>query len=256
MRIILRPTRHRGVDVRARAVARAMSHRREQVERLGRIRQFVFGAQDGLLSTLGVVTGVSGATTSHFAVLVAGCAEAVAGMFAMAAGEYISSRSQAQVYQAEIEMEREELRKDPAGEREEIQVLFRQEGLSPEDAETVARLVTSSEESWLKTMTEKELGLTAADASDALPGALIIGAAFLLGAVVTILPYLLLSGTPAVLTSVVLTLITLAAIGAGKAKLARIGWFGSAAEVVAIGSAAAIIGYLFGTLLPHIFHVP
>ena len=255
MRIILRPVRHRGVDVRARAVARAMSHRREQVERLGRIRQFVFGAQDGLLSTLGVVTGVSGATTSHFAVLAAGCAEAVAGMVAMAAGEYISSRSQAQVYQAEIEMERQELRKDPEGEREEIQVLFRQEGLGPEDAETVARLVTTSEESWLKTMTEKELGLAAVDASGAVPGALIIGAAFLLGAVVTILPYLLLSGTPAVLCSVVLTLAALAAIGVGKARLAKISWVGSTVEVVAIGSAAAIIGYLFGTLLPHIFRV-
>lgn len=255
MHIILRPVRHRGVDVRARAVARAMSHRREQVERLGRIRQFVFGAQDGLLSTLGVVTGVSGATTSHFAVLAAGFAEAVAGMVAMAAGEYISSRSQAQVYQAEIETEREELHKDPEGEREEIQVLFRQEGLTAEDAAVVARLVTTSEESWLKTMTEKELGLAAVDASAALPGALIIGAAFLLGAIVTMLPYLFLTGTVAVLTSVALTLLALAGIGAGKAKLAKIGWFRSSAEVVAIGSAAAIIGYLFGTLLPHIFRV-
>jgi len=247
--------------VRARAVARAMSHRREQVERLGRIRQFVFGAQDGLLSTLGVVTGVSGAvtgvsaTTSHFAVLVAGCAEAVAGMVAMAAGEYISSRSQAQVYQAEIESEREELHRDPEGEREEIQVLFRQEGLSPEDATVVARLVTTSEESWLKTMTEKELGLAATDASGAITGAFIIGAAFLLGAVVTILPYLFLSGAKAVLSSVAVTLLALAAIGAGKAKLAKIGPLRSAAEVVAIGSVAAVIGYLFGTLLPHIFHV-
>src|SRR6266567_4320035 len=255
MRIILRPGRLRGIDVRARAVARAMSHRREQVERLGRIRQFVFGAQDGLLSTLGVVTGVSGATTSHFAVLAAGCAEAVAGMVAMAAGEYISSRSQAQVYRAEIEMERQEVRKDPEGELEEIKVLFQQEGLSPEAAGQVARLISSSEESWLKTMSEKELGLADSDTAGAGIGAIIIGAAFLLGAAVTILPYLFLSGRPAVLSSVAVTLLALGAIGLGKAALARINPFWSVAEVMAIGSAAAVIGYLFGTLLPHIFRV-
>jgi vacuolar iron transporter family protein len=255
MRILLRPHRPHGVNVRQRAVARAMSHRREEVERLGKIRQFVFGTQDGLLTTLGVVTGVSGATASHFAVLAAGCSAAVAGMVAMATGEYISTRSQAQVYQAEIVSEREEVRKDPEGEREEIQVLFQQEGLSPQNAAVVANLIATSEESWLRTMTEKELGLAATDASGALSGALIIGGAFLIGAIVTILPYLFLSGAPAVLCSVAATLIVLAAIGAGKARLAKIGTAGSVAEVVLIGSLAAIIGYLFGTLLPHVFHV-
>jgi VIT1/CCC1 family predicted Fe2+/Mn2+ transporter len=255
MHIIIRPGRARGVDVRARAVARAMSHRRRQIERLGRIREFVFGSQDGLLSTLGVVAGVSGATTSHFAVLAAGFAEAVAGMVAMAAGEYISSRSQAQVYQAEIEAEREEVREDPAGEREEIQVLFREEGLSPEAAAEVARLVTTSEESWLKTMVEKELGLTAAGTGGAVIDAAVMGAAFLLGAMITILPYLFLSGRTALLTSVAVTLVALCGIGIGKARLAKINSLASAFEVIAIGSIAAIVGYFFGTLLPHIFHV-
>src|SRR5579885_3526450 len=129
MQIITRSSRHRRPRGRVPTVAHAMRQRRRDVERLGRVRELVFGAQDGLLTTLGLVTGVSGATTSHYAVLAAGCAEAVAGMVAMAAGEYISSRSQAQVYRAEIEAEREEVRRDPAGEREEIQVLFQEEGL-------------------------------------------------------------------------------------------------------------------------------
>jgi VIT1/CCC1 family predicted Fe2+/Mn2+ transporter len=225
------------------------------VERLGRIREFVFGAQDGLLTTLGVVSGVSGATTSHYAVLAAGCASAVAGMVAMAAGEYISSRSQAQVYQAEIEAEREEVRRDPSGEREEIQVLFQEEGLSPENAHTVSQLITTSEDSWLKTMTEKELGLSAADTSQAIAGAGIIGAAFLLGAIVPIVPYVMLIGVSALLTSILLTLVALAVIGYGKGRLAKVNPVTSALEVVAIGSFAAVVGYLIGTLLPHIFRV-
>lgn len=231
-----------------------MSHRRAEVERLGRVREFVFGMQDGLLTTLGVVMGVSGATTSHNAVLVAGMAEAVAGMVAMAAGEYVSSRSQAQVYRAEIEAEREEVRKDPAGELEEIQVLFQEEGLSAERAQAVAALIATSEDSWLKTMTEKELGLTAADTSGALTGAGIMGGAFLLGAAVPILPYLFWTGLEAVLTSVALTLLVLCAIGAGKARLARVNPLTSALEVAAIGSAAALVGYFVGTLIPHVLH--
>jgi VIT1/CCC1 family predicted Fe2+/Mn2+ transporter len=255
MQIIHRGGRGRRPVGRIPTVAHAMTQRRRDVERLGRIREFVFGMQDGLLTTVGLVTGVSGATTSHYAVLAAGCAEAVAGMVAMAAGEYISSRSQAQVYQAEIEAERLEVRRDPEGEREEVRVLFQEEGLSAEDARRVADLIATSEESWLRTMTEKELGLATGDTAGALGGALIIGGAFLLGAVVPILPYVFAAGRAAVALSVVLTLLTLAAIGTGKARLARVNPLTSALEVVAIGSAAALIGYLFGILLPHIFRV-
>ncbi len=232
-----------------------MSQRRRDVERLGRIREFVFGTQDGLLTTLGLVSGVSGATTSHYAVLAAGFAEAVAGMVAMAAGEYISSRSQAQVYQAEIEAERVEVHRDPEDEREEISVLFQEEGLSAENAATVADLIATSEESWLKTMTEKELGLTVADPGGVLTGAGIMGGAFLLGAAVPILPYIFATGTPALLISVALTLLMLAGMGVGKARLARVNPVTSALEVVVIGSVAAIASYLLGTLLPHIFRV-
>lgn len=232
-----------------------MRRRRMEVERLGRIRQVVFGTQDGLLTTLGVVTGVVGATTNHSAVLIAGLAEAVAGMVAMASGEYISSRSQAQVYRAEIEAERDEVEKDPDDERQEIQVLFEEEGLSPENAREVARLITTSQASWLKTMTEKELGLSAADESGVLAGAAIIGLSFLVGAAVPILPYIFLAVRVALPLSIILTLAVLGGLGIVKARLAKRNPGTSALEVVAIGSLAAVVGYLFGTLLPHILHV-
>jgi VIT1/CCC1 family predicted Fe2+/Mn2+ transporter len=240
---------------RSLAVMRAMRHRRAEVERLGRIRQFVFGTQDGLLTTLGLVTGVSGAAAGHSVVLLAGVAEAIAGMVAMASGEFISSRSQAQVYRAEIASERVEVQRDPAGEREEVQALFQEEGLSPEDAAQVARLISTSQDSWLKTMTEKELGLSAADGSDVIVGSLVMGLAFLIGAAVPILPYVVTGGRAALVASIALTLLVLAALGLGKARLARINPWKSAFEVVAIGTIAAAVGYVLGTLLPHILHV-
>lgn len=232
-----------------------MKSRREQVERLGRIRQVVFGTQDGLLTTLGLVTGVSGATTNHAAVLIAGLAEAVAGVVAMASGEFISSRSQVQVYQAEIEAERHEVERDPDEERQEVQVLFEQEGLSTEDAREVARLISKSPRSWLKTMTEKELGLASADKGGALIGAAIIGLAFLVGAAVPILPYVFLAVRSALPLSILLTLAVLCILGVEKGRLARVNPWTSAFEVVAIGSLAAVVGYLFGNLLPHMVHV-
>jgi VIT1/CCC1 family predicted Fe2+/Mn2+ transporter len=256
MRIIVpRRGSPRRPNPRALAVMSAMRHRRAEVERLGRIRQFVFGTQDGLLTTLGLVTGVSGATTGHSVVLLAGIAEAIAGMVAMASGEFISSRSQAQVYRAEIESERIEVQKDPDGEREEVQALFQEEGLTADDAGHVARLISTSQESWLKTMTEKELGLSAADGSDVIVGSLVMGLAFLIGAAVPILPYAVLGGRAALVVSIVLTLAVLSALGLGKARLARINPWKSAFEVVAVGTIAALIGYLLGTLLPHILHV-
>jgi len=237
------------------AIATAMRSRRDQVARLGRIREFVFGTQDGLLTTLGVVTGVTGATTSHTTVLIAGLAAALAGMVAMASGHFVSSRSQAQVYRAEIEAERAEVEKDPEGEREEVQVLFEEEGLAKEHAQEIARLITSSQDSWLKTMTEKELGLTAADGAGNLAGAAIIGLSFLAGAAVPILPYVLFAVRTALLASVLLTLAALAALGLIKARLARLNPLTSALEVVLIGSLAALAGYLFGTLIPHLLRV-
>lgn len=235
-------------------IMHAMRIRRAEVERLGRIREFIFGTQDGLLSTLGVVTGVTGATSHNYTILVAGLAEAVAGMVAMAAGEFISSRSQAQVYGSEIDSERIEVERFPDEERREVRALFQAEGLSPQDAETVARLISKSEESWLKTMVEKELGLTHTVQEGALTGAIVMGVTFMLGSLVPIAPYLFFPARPALIVSIGLTLAVLFAIGFGKARLAHLNPLVSAFEVLAVGSAAAVIGYLFGTLLPHILH--
>jgi vacuolar iron transporter family protein len=232
-----------------------MSARRAQVERLGRIRQLIFGVQDGLLTTIGVVAGVSGATAHNYTILVAGFAEAAAGMLAMGAGEYVSARSQTQVYDAEIDTEREEVKHDPEAERREVSALFQEEGLSREDAEVVARLITTSHESWIKTMVEKELGIAASDRSGALAGAVVMGVTFLAGALVPIVPYLFFPARSALIVAVVLTLLVLAGMGVGKALLARLNPLTSALETVAIGSFAAIFGYLVGTLLLlHLLH--
>src|SRR5260370_39246233 len=90
-----------------------IDHTRARVARRSRVREMIFGTQDGLLTTLGLVTGVGGATADRYSVLVAGTARAIAGMIAMGAGAFVSSRSQMEVHEAEGGLERREPGRKP-----------------------------------------------------------------------------------------------------------------------------------------------
>jgi VIT1/CCC1 family predicted Fe2+/Mn2+ transporter len=225
---------------------------KERIAARSRIRQFMFGSLDGLLVPLGVVSGVAGGTANSKIVVIAGAAEAFAGALSMGAGEYLSGKSEAQVQQAAIRDEEEEIAAIPDIEKLEIELLFENEGLSPSDADLVAAKVTSSHRSWLNTMVEKELGLSAEPEGSALKDSLAMGASYLLASLVPLGPYLFLAVRPAFVVSVALTIVALLLIGLVKGRLAVMSLWRSALEVVAIGLASAAGGYLLGTLVPHL----
>jgi VIT1/CCC1 family predicted Fe2+/Mn2+ transporter len=235
---------------------------RLRVARRSRVREVIFGAQDGLLTTLGLVSGVGGATTDRGTILVAGFAGAFAGMIAMGAGAYISSKSQLEVATAEVDVEAEQLRRYPARELEELVQLFEDEGLPEQDARLVAEKIAQRPQAMLNAMTQKELGL-ALESNQPLKEGAVMALAFLAGATVPILPYLLVSTarvarpvgfdlSPALLWSVSATVIALFAMGAGKSLVAKTSALRGGLEVVAIGVLGAIAGYLLGTLLPRL----
>ena len=225
---------------------------KERIAGRGRIRQFMFGSLDGLLVPLGVVSGVAGGTSNSKIVVVAGVAEAFAGALSMGAGEYLSGKSETQVQAAAIRAEEEEIVAIPDIERLEIELLFEREGLSPDDARLVADKVTTSHRSWVNTMVEKELGLSAEPEGNALKDSLSMGASYLLASLVPLGPYLFLSVRPAFILSVVLTVVALLVIGLVKGRLAEMSLWRSVVEVVLIGVASAAGGYLLGTLVPHL----
>jgi vacuolar iron transporter family protein len=225
---------------------------KERIAARGRIRQFVFGSLDGLLVPLGVVSGVAGGTSNSKIVVIAGAVEAFAGALSMGAGEYLSGKSEAQVQQAAIRDEEEEIDVIPDIERREIELLFENEGLSHEDAVLVAEKVTTSRRSWVNTMVEKELGLTTEPEESPVKNSLAMGLSYLLASLVPLGPYLFLAVRSAFVVSVALTVAALFAIGAFKGRLARMSLWRSAAEVVVIGVASAAGGYLLGTLVPHL----
>jgi len=232
------------------------------VARVSRVREVIFGTQDGLLTTLGLLSGVGGATSDRYTVLVAGAAGAFAGMIAMGAGAYISSKSQQEVHEAEVEVERRELARHPERELEELVHLFEAEGLPPADARLVAEKIAARPNAMLRAMTRMELGLVT-DAGQPVREGAVMALAFAAGAAVPIVPWTLLDTrsvaslgplliSPALAISACTTLLVLFAMGLGKARVAKTSGLRGGLEVMLIGVGAAILGYLLGNIFPHL----
>ena len=143
-------------------LAKHLAEERHESDLLSEIRELIFGAQDGLVSTLAVVSTVGGASltiasesASRFPILVAGIASGLAGIFSMAAGEYIGSKSQREIFDAQIVGEREEVRERPEEARAEMAYMLEEDGLPPEEATRVAGILARHPEVLLRTMAEK-----------------------------------------------------------------------------------------------------
>ena len=225
---------------------------KERVNRLGRIRQLVFGSLDGLLVPLGVVSGVAGGTGNIHAVIVAGVAESFAGALSMGAGEFISGRSEAQVQQTEVKKELDEIRKNPAFELEEMAQLLEHEGVASDDAHRIATTLARYPEAYHRTMVDKELGLAIDPNTVKVPEALTMSGSYIVGSIFPLIAYFFFPITVALPISLVLTFAALIIVGIIKGRLANLNLVRSALEVVVVGGASALGGYLLGTLIPHL----
>lgn len=247
-----RPARAREYD--RGWVRRHIKEEQDSISILGEVREIIFGAQDGLVSTLAVVATVAGATSDRLSVLVAGFAAAIAGIFSMAIGEYMSSKSQEEIYAWHIEDEREEVAERPAEAEAEVAVMLIDEGMSEDDAFETAAIIARHPESLLATMVSRELGLILEDPSGTpFRGALFMGGAFAVGAAFPLVPYLFGSGTSALVGATLATGVALFVIGAVKSRWTHRSWLTSGLEIVALAAIAGGAGYAIGTVLPELF---
>ena len=253
---------HEATDPRAEAFDRAgigvrLDQERRRASLLGDVREAIFGAQDGLVSTLAIVSAVSGATDNRFAVLIAGIAAGLAGIFSMAAGEYLSSKSQREIALAQIAAEREKVAARRAEVQAELAYMLEEGGLSNDEASVVADVMARRPEVLLNAKVEKEFGIAIEEAhGSALQGAVVMGIAFGLGALAPILPYLLLPVGLAVYVSILATAGVLFGIGVVKTRWTHGSPLGSGLEILLIGAFAGIAGYFFGNMLPTLLGVP
>ncbi len=224
-----------------------------RVERTSVIREVVFGAQDGLLTTLGVVQGVQGAHLSRPEILVAGFAAALSGMVAMAIGEYLASKAEGDLARAEVEAERRSLQERPELETQEMIALLQRDGATEAQARDIAARLQPGSELWFKTHVQKELGLGVEDHDSPLRNAVAMGGSFALASVLPVAPYFATNGLPAVALSVLLTLAGLAFVGFIKARVVGARPIPSMGQVVGLGLAAALVAYGAGTFVPRLF---
>jgi len=231
-------------------LAQHLAEERREADMLGEIREALFGAQDGVTSILIVVITVATATTSSYAVLIAGIAAATAEIISMAAGEYMSSKSQRELFLAQIEGEREEVRERPGESEAEVAFLLEREGLSETSAKRVAAELAREPEVLLKTMVEKELGITVDAGPGALQGALLLALTFAVAALVPIGPFFFLPVGTAVYVAIALSAIVMFGLGVVKARFTRANPIVSGLQIVALVAGASAGGFVVGTLLP------
>ena len=234
------------------SAATEIDRERWRVARLGRLREVVFGAQDGLLSTVALVTGVAVAVENQTTVLVAGLAAALPGMLSMATGAFLGSRAEQDVQRAEIAREAQELEDNPAEELAELVVLYQREGKTYQEARHLADEIAEDKDLWLRTLVEKELGISPDDTSSPVKDALTMGIAFILAAFVPILPHFFMEGGPAITVSIAAALTGLFILGVGKGRLVQRSPLLQGLEILTIGAISAGIGFGLGNFIPRL----
>ncbi|WP_347351584.1 VIT family protein [Intrasporangium sp.] len=215
--------------------------------RLNWLRAAVLGANDGIVSTAGVVVGVAGATSDRGAIIVAGVAAAAAGALSMAAGEYVSVSTQRDSERAMLHLERRELREDPVGELEELTQLYEAKGISRPLAEQVAAELTAHDA--LTAHAEVELGIDPDDLTNPWHAAWASMAAFTVGA---LLPLLVIAFSPAAVRTWVTVLAVVAALaltGWASARLGRSPAGRAVLRNIGGGLVAMAITYAIGALV-------
>ena len=234
------------------AATQEVDRERFRVANLGRLREVVFGAQDGILSTVALVTSVAVAIGDGSTVLVAGLAAALAGMISMATGAYLGSRAELDVQRSEIAREAKELEENPAEEFAELVVILQREGKTFAEAHAQASEIAQDQDLWLRTLVEKELGISPEETTSPVKDAVVMGVSFVVAAFVPILPYLFLQGGTAIGVSVAGALLGLFILGMGKGRLVSKSPILQGLEILVIGAISAGIGFALGDLIPRL----
>jgi VIT1/CCC1 family predicted Fe2+/Mn2+ transporter len=222
---------------------------RRTFERLANIREIVFGIQDGVLTTAGVLAGLSGAVSNRSQIILAALASTAAGALSMGAGAYLGTRAETEVIRNELRRAREHARSQPYVVQEGLLDALASEGLSREASYRVVRLLSSAPQALYSTDEEKNYGLTGGSFGNPVVDGLLMGFAFLVGAVVPLLPFMLVSsvrtGLIAGLATTALVLFTVGyAIEGWLAEQRYPSLAGARFLAIALGAAAA--GYLIG----------
>lgn len=217
------------------------------------LRDFVYGAIDGTVTTFAVVSSIAGAGLNPEIVIVLGMANLLGDGFSMAASNYLGTRTDQQLRDKARAMEQRHIKLAPDGEREEIRQIFAAKGFDGEDLERAVEIITSNEKRWVDTMLVDELGIQL-ESPNAFKAAATTFFAFFLVGLLPLLAFMCGLIVPSdstflYLMSTVMTAGAFFFVGAAKSYFVDQKWYWSGLETLAIGGIAASLAYLVGVLL-------
>jgi VIT1/CCC1 family predicted Fe2+/Mn2+ transporter/rubrerythrin len=220
------------------------------------IRNVIYGVNDGLTATLGVLSGVGGASVDPKVVLIGGLSAMVASGVSMAGGAYLASKSQREVYEGQLAREAAEIEVMPDLERAELVRIYRSKGLTPAEAETIVGRITADKKVWLETQAREELGLDATQFENPAREGLVAGISTLIGGAIPVAGYLVgrqllgsfVNGFGALVIAFVVSAGFLFGIGAARSFFTGKGAVRSGLEMLAVGSVVAALTYGVGLL--------
>jgi VIT1/CCC1 family predicted Fe2+/Mn2+ transporter len=212
----------------------------------GNLRAAVFGINDGLVSNVSLILGVAGASSNGGFILLSGVAGLLAGAFSMAAGEYVSVRSQREMYEHQIGLERAELDEYPKEEAEELALIYAARGMANDEAHDLATRTIADPKQALDTLAREELGLNPEELGSPWGAAISSFFSFAIGAAVPVVPFLFLHERAALITAIVLTAAALFGVGALISLFTGRSAMRDGLRMLAIGAGAGAVTYLIG----------
>lgn len=221
------------------------------------LRDFVYGAIDGIVTTFAVVAGVAGAKLSMGIVIILGMANLVGDGFSMAVGNFLATRTEKQQKRKARRMEEEHIAEIPEGEKEEIRQIFLRKGFIGKDLDRAVEIITSDERLWVETMLKEELGMTLGGPSPVRAG-ISTFIAFVLFGFLPLLAFVAAYFYPAAikdpfLASSLMTGVAFFCVGAFKSRFVDEKWVWSGLETLLVGGSAAALAYLAGFFLKGIW---
>ncbi len=213
----------------------------------GFLRNIVYGFNDGLTANFGLVAGVVGATslTQHSHVIVAGVSGLIADALSMGSSGYLAAKSEREVYEHEIAMERDEIALMPEVERDELALIYEAKGIAPDVAHSLATQVMGDPQRMLEEQVQEELGI-GEQGSSPMREAWLTGIATALGAVIPVFPFFFWAGPAAIIMSFVLSMLSHFLVGAARSVFTGRSVFRSGLDMFVIGLGVAIVGFYVG----------
>lgn len=231
---------------------------RRELEKQRSVRQVVFGIQDGILTTLGIATGVGVAAGKNWFVLISGLLALLSGALSMGVGEYLGGKSEREVVRATIEMEKAEMQANPQDEFAEQVAYYKLKGFSAQEAHAIVTRLTQNPDIYLYEMMRDEFGIDPRIAEEgSVRPALSIAVSFAVGAILPLIPYFFAMRSAVTLgVSLALAVVGLFAVGFYAGTLGDRSPWQKGIEIVAFGMLVFAISWGAGLVLPYLFGHP